>query len=234
MSVPRLYRTTELLLSPLLDRCYDVAVEGMANLPDHPVILAANHRSFIDSPFIAHATRRPVAFLAKAEYFDRPWSKRLLTGMGQIPLRRGSPTSARMAIAAAREALGDGWSVAIYPEGTRSRDGRLHRGNTGAARLSCQAKVPIVPVGITGTEAVQPPGKVVPRPFKTVTVRCGKPIAPPAPGAAGLRAATDQLMATIAALCGQEYDDHYAPIPATEPGDGRGRSTSGLAAAGRP
>lgn len=223
MGVTRLYRTAQLLLPPVLDRCYDVAVDGMADLPDHPVIFAANHRSFIDSPFIAHATRRPVAFLAKAEYFDRAWSKRLLTGLGQIPLRRGSPTSARQALTTAREALGDGWSIAIFPEGTRSRDGRLHRGNTGAARLSSHARVPIVPVGITGTETVQAPGQVLPRLFKPVTVRCGKLIAPPAPGAADLRRTTDQLMVAIASLCGQEYDDHYAPIPAPPAAEVSGR-----------
>lgn len=233
MSVPRLYRTAQLLLPPLLDRCYDLTVEGAANLPEEPVIMAANHRSFIDSPFIASAARRPVAFLAKAEYFDRAWSRRLLTGMGQIPLRRGSPMSARRALAAAHEALREGWSVAIYPEGTRSRDGRLHRGNTGAARLSSHAQIPIIPVGITGTETVQAPGQVLPRLFRQVTVRCGEPIAPPA-GAADLREVTDRLMAAIAALCGQEYDDHYAPIPATKLANDPAMNTSGLAVAGRP
>lgn len=217
MSVPRSYRTAQRVVPPLLNRFYDVDIEGAANLPDRPVVLAANHRSFIDSLFIAHAARRPVAFLAKAEYFDQAWSRRLLTGLGQIPLRRGSPTSARRALFAACEALGEGWSIAIYPEGTRSRDGRLHRGNTGVARLSCQAKVPIIPVGITGTEAVQAPGQLAPRLFKPVTVRWGKPIPPPVGGAADLRAVTDRLMAAIAALCGQEYDDRYAPIPAKEP-----------------
>ncbi len=234
MGVPRLYRSAQLVLPPLLEGCYDLSVENAAGLPDHPVIVAANHRSFIDSLFIAHAAKRPVAFLAKAEYFDRTWSRRLLTGLGQIPLRRGSPTSARQGLAAACEALGGGWTVAIYPEGTRSRDGRLHRGNTGVARLSYQARVPIIPVGITGTEAVQAPGQFVPRLFKPVAVRWGEPIAPPAgPGATDLRAMTDQVMAAIAELCGQDYDDHYAPIPMKESTGGRRRSLSVLTPAGR-
>ena len=206
MGVPRLYRAAQAVLPPLLDRCYDLSVERAADLPERPVIVAANHRSFIDSPFIAHSARRPVAFLAKAEYFDRAWSRRLLTGLGQIPLRRGSPTSARRGLAAACEALADGWSIAIYPEGTRSRDGRLHRGNTGVARLSYQAQVPIIPVGITGTEYVQAPGQVVPRLFKSVKIRWGEPIAPsPGQRAVDLRGVTDQVMAAIADLCGQDY-----------------------------
>lgn len=218
MGVPRLYRAARLVLSPLMESCYDLSVDMAGDLPGHPVILAANHRSFVDSLFIAHTAPRPVAFLAKAEYFDRAWSRRLLSGLGQIPLRRGSPSSARRALTAACEALADGWSVAIYPEGTRSRDGRLHRGNTGAARLSYQARVPIIPVGLRGTEAVQAPGQLAPRLFKPVAVRWGEPIAPPAsPGATDLRAVTDQVMAAVAELCGQDYDDHYAPIPVKEP-----------------
>ncbi len=234
MRAPRLYRAAQLVLSPLLEKCYDLSVERASDLPDHPVIVAANHRSFVDSLFIAHTARRPVAFLAKAEYFDRAWSRRLFTGLGQIPLRRGSPTSARRSLLAACDALGDGWSVAIYPEGTRSRDGRLHRGNTGVARLSYQAQVPIIPVGITGTAAVQAPGQVVPRLFKPVRLRWGKPIAPPAgPGATDLRGVTDQVMAAIAELSGQDYDDHYAPIPGKEPTSDQRERASVLAPPGR-
>jgi 1-acyl-sn-glycerol-3-phosphate acyltransferase len=133
----------------------------------------------MDSIFIAHTFERPMAFLAKAEYFDHPVSKRVLSGLGQIPLRRGSPASARQAVSAACQALDSGWSIAIYPEGTRSRVGKLHRGNTGAARIAHQAQVPLVPVGLHGTESVQPPGQTLPRPFKAVTVAFGTPIDPP-------------------------------------------------------
>jgi 1-acyl-sn-glycerol-3-phosphate acyltransferase len=124
-------------------------------------------------------------------------------------------SAAGAALTAARDVLAENGVVGIYPEGTRSRDGLLHRGNTGPARLALTSGAPIVPVGLVGTDAVQPPGDVLPRPFRPVTVRIGTPQRlPPAEAVDNdrpvLRGATDQLMQAIASLCGQPYLDRYA------------------------
>jgi 1-acyl-sn-glycerol-3-phosphate acyltransferase len=150
-----------------------------------------------------------VAFLAKAEYFDRRRVSWLFRATGQIPVRRGSPSGARQALDAALAVLNDGGILGVFPEGTRSRDGLLHRGNLGPARLAIAAGAPIVPVGLIGTEAVQPPDQRLPRLGKRVAVRFGSPLWPerqPANHRAYLRALTDQLMSDIADLSGQRYE----------------------------
>ncbi|HEY2429384.1 MAG TPA: lysophospholipid acyltransferase family protein [Acidimicrobiales bacterium] len=193
---------------------YRVEVQGLDNLPgDGPVILAANHRSFMDSLFLAFITPRPIAFVAKAEYFDRRATRWIFRATGQIPLRRGSPAGARQAMTAASQVLDSGGIIGIYPEGTRSRDGELHRGNPGPARLAAATGAPIVPVGLIGTASVQGPGERLPRPFRRVIVRFGPPRAPTDGGSRRLREATDSLMQDIAALCGQRYVDRYSPLP---------------------
>jgi 1-acyl-sn-glycerol-3-phosphate acyltransferase len=134
---PVAYRLAKALLSRPLRRFYDIEVEGDARLPDGPVVLAANHRSFMDSIFLALVVDRPVSFLAKAEYFDRRRTAWIFRSTGQIPLWRGDPRRARRAIDAALGVLARGGVVGVYPEGTRSRDGMLHRGTLGAgARLA--------------------------------------------------------------------------------------------------
>jgi 1-acyl-sn-glycerol-3-phosphate acyltransferase len=213
------YRVAKAALSGPLRFAYRVEVEGLNHLPDRgPVILAANHRSFMDSVFLALTSPRPIAFVAKAEYFDHPLTRWLFRGTGQIPLRRGTASGARHALAAAADVLAHGGILGIYPEGTRSRDGKLHRGNPGPARLALKSGAPIVPVGLVGTEAVQGPGERLPHPFRTVTVRFGQArrVASDGSGAgkAWLRGATDQVMQDIAALCGQQYVDQYAFPPA--------------------
>src|SRR5215831_4814014 len=104
MRLPLPYRVARRTVPPLMRRCYQIHISGLEHLPDRPVVLTANHRSFMDSIFIAQAVERPMAFLAKAEYFDHPVSRQLLSGLGQIPLRRGSPASARRAVTAACQA----------------------------------------------------------------------------------------------------------------------------------
>lgn len=209
------YRLAKLLLSRPLRRAYDVEVQGDARLPDGPVVLAANHRSFMDSIFLALVVDRPVSFLAKAEYFDKRRTAWIFRSTGQIPLRRGDPTGARRAVDEALGVLARGGVVGVYPEGTRSRDGKLHRGNLGPARLAATSGAPIVPIGLLGTDKVQAPDERLPHVGQRVTVRFGQPMRLDRESASQrshLRGVTDELMSRIADLCGQPYDDHYAEL----------------------
>lgn len=209
------YRLVKGLLNRPLHRAYGIEVDGIDRLPDGPTILAANHRSFMDSVFLAAVVDRPVSFLAKAEYFDRRRTAWIFRATGQIPLRRGNPREARRALDAAVEVLADGGVVGVYPEGTRSRDGMLHRGYLGPARLAAASGAPIVPVGLVGTETVQAPDQRIPRIGKRITVRFGSPVRLNPQAAhhrAELRDKTDGVMADIAALCGQAYVDCYATL----------------------
>ena len=174
------------------------------------MVLAANHRSFMDSIFLALVTPRPITFIAKAEYWDSWRTAWMFRATGQIPLRRGSASGAHQAMQSAGKILGEHGVIGIYPEGTRSRDGGLHTGSTGAARLAQAHGAPIVPVGLTGTEAVQAPDEPLPHLFRAVSVRFGSPHHMPALNRARrrkaeLRDATDRLMHAIAELSGQEY-----------------------------
>ncbi len=197
------------ILSPVLRALYRIRVEGREHLPKRgPVILAANHRSFLDSFFIPLVIRRRVTFVAKAEYFDSWRTAWLFRATGQIPLRRGNGTAARQALGEADRVLGGGGVIGIFPEGARSRDGRLQRGNTGPARLAHATGAPLVPVGLVGTDSVQPPGAPLPRPFRPVSVRFGPPIFVATVDGhvkATLRDATRTLMHAIAGLSGQAY-----------------------------
>jgi 1-acyl-sn-glycerol-3-phosphate acyltransferase len=218
VSGPVGYRIAKRLLSRPLHRAYDVEVDDIGRIPEGPAILAANHRSFMDSVFLALMVDRPVSFLAKAEYFDRRRTAWLFRSTGQIPLRRGSPAGARQALDTARGVLADGGIVGVYPEGTRSRDGLLHRGHLGPARLAASSGAPLVPVGLVGTEHVQAPDQRLPRVGKQVTVRFGSPLRPDPEELdqrAHLRALTDRMMADIAALSGQPYVDSHSVLVGT-------------------
>lgn len=210
---PTAYRVAKTLLNVPLGHAYHIDVDGMSRLPVGPVILAANHRSFMDSVFLAWAMDRPVSFLAKAEYFDRRATAWLFRSTGQIPLRRGSPAGARRALNVAKGILADGGVVGVYPEGTRSRDGLLHRGHLGPARLALASGAPIMPVGLLGTDKVQAPGQQVPRVGKPVSIRFGSPMEVGRPSTNvndHLRLVTTGIMNDIAGLCGQEYTDRYS------------------------
>jgi 1-acyl-sn-glycerol-3-phosphate acyltransferase len=213
---PWLYRMAKTALGPILRHCWDIRVEGLDRLPENgPFVVAANHRSFMDSIFLALVIPRPVTFIAKSEYFEKWQTAWIFRASGQIPLRRGVGSAAGQALTAAREVLAENGVVGIYPEGTRSRDGLLHRGNTGPARLALTSGAPIVPVGLVGTDAIQAPGEVLPHPFRPVTVRIGTPQHLSRPDTKDsnrpvLRQATDQLMQSIAHLCEQPYQDRYA------------------------
>lgn len=172
----------------------------------------------MDSIFLALVVNRPVSFLAKAEYFNRRRTAWIFRSTGQIPLSRGDPAGARRAIDAALGVLARGGVVGVYPEGTRSRDGMLHRGNLGPARLAATSGAPILPIGLVGTDQVQAPDQRLPRMGKRVAVRFGKPVGlrpQSASSRAQLRDATDEIMADIADLCEQPYNDHYAKLATT-------------------
>jgi 1-acyl-sn-glycerol-3-phosphate acyltransferase len=185
------------VVGPFVRLLYRPIVEGRDNVPRRgPVILAANHLSFFDSIVIPLVARRPVSFLAKAEYFRERGPKGRLkrvffTAIEAVPVERGGHRAAQAALEAAGEVLAAGRAFGIYPEGTRSRDGRLYRGRTGVAWLAFRSGAPVVPVAVCGTERIQPVGARLPR-IRRVTVRFGAPLqfAPPAgPTAAGRSAA---------------------------------------------
>jgi len=214
------YWVMKALLSPVLFVLWRVRVEGREHIPMHgAAVLAANHQSFCDSFFLPLVVWRRVTFLAKAEYFDSWRTAWFFRAAGQIPIRReGGPASER-AMAAAREVLASGRLLALYPEGTRTLDESVHRGRTGVARLSRECGVPVIPVGIMGTVAVQPVSSKVMRPFRRVTVRFGAPMwmdpaADPAHPLADhdhtvCRGFTDDLMKEIARLSKRRYVDDY-------------------------
>ena len=211
-----LYWIVKGIVGPLLRLVVRIRVEGREHVPeDGPVILAANHRSFLDSMFIPLVVRRRVTFVAKAEYFDDPKTAWFFRGVGQIPIRREGGSASQGALTAAAEVLAEGGVFGIYPEGTRTRDGLLHRGHTGVARLALQADAPIVPVGLVGTDEVQPVDRRLPRFGRTVVVRFGAPIDMEHYHGGEhdhltLRALTDEVMFEIQSLSGYAYEDTYA------------------------
>ncbi|HYU38834.1 MAG TPA: lysophospholipid acyltransferase family protein [Acidimicrobiia bacterium] len=211
-----LYWIIKAILKPILHLCYRVRVDGRDHVPERgPVILAANHRSFMDSLFLPLVIRRRVTFVAKAEYFDDKKTAWFFRGVGQIPIRREGGSASERALESATEVLEAGGVFAIYPEGTRTRDGRLHRGHTGIARLALRTGAPIVPVGMIGTDEINPIGRKLPRLFRAVMIRFGTPIS--VDRYAGrehdklvLRQVTDEVMFEMQQLCGYEYVDTYA------------------------
>ena len=211
-----LYWLTKVALTPVLRLFYRVRVEGKEHLPRRgAVILAANHRSFLDSIFLPLVLDRRMTFVAKAEYFDDPKTAWFFRAVGQIPIRREGGTASEGALLAATEVLRGGGAFGIYPEGTRTRDGYTHRGHTGVARLAMRTGAPVVPVGLVGTDECQPTDKKLPRVFREVHVRFGAPIAAAhyadADERLALRRLTDELMFEIVQLCGRyEYRDTYA------------------------
>jgi 1-acyl-sn-glycerol-3-phosphate acyltransferase len=206
------------ILTPILRFLFRVRVEGLSHVPaSGPAILASNHLSFCDSIFLPLMLRRRVTFVAKAEYFDDPKTAWFFRAVGQIPIRRGGGPASQRALESASGVLADGGLFGIYPEGTRSPDGRLHKGHTGVARLALQCGVPVLPVAMVGTADAQPIGQVVPRFFMPITVRIGKPItfdryrnAARESDPLVLRQMTDEIMFELRELSGQEYVDRYA------------------------
>jgi 1-acyl-sn-glycerol-3-phosphate acyltransferase len=208
------YVIARFVLRPLFWAIFRPRVTGRENVPlTGAVILASNHLSFIDSIAIPLMAPRKVAYLAKAEYFTSPgiggWlSRALFTAVGALPVERETSRAAQAALDTALGVLKDGGAFGIYPEGTRSRDGRLARGKTGVAWLALTADCPVVPVAVAGTDKVQPIGATWPRPHR-ISVSFGEPLTfPDERGQAGKgrarRVVTDRIMEAIAALSGQE------------------------------
>jgi 1-acyl-sn-glycerol-3-phosphate acyltransferase len=211
-----LYWVLKGVLTPPLRLGIRVHVEGRNHVPRRgPAILAANHRSFLDSIFLPLVIHRRLTFVAKADYFDNPKTAWFFRGVGQIPIRRDGGSASERALASAIEVLRGGHLFGIYPEGTRTRDGFLHRGHTGVARLGIRTGAPIIPVGLVGTDDVQPVDARLPRLLRPVTIRFGEPIEPDRyttrdVDRLALRELTDEIMYEIAQLSGYEYVDTYA------------------------
>jgi 1-acyl-sn-glycerol-3-phosphate acyltransferase len=218
-------------IGPLLRVVFRPRVSGSESVPDEgPAILASNHLSYADWLFMPLTLPRRVTFVAKAEYFNSPgikgwFQKKFFSGAGQVPIDRAGASAAEGAMSAAKRVLRDGELFGIYPEGTRSHDGRLYRGKTGVARLALETGVPVIPVAVVGTDLVAPPGKKFGS-FTRPHVRFGRPLDfSRYEGLENdrfiLRSITDEIMYEIMRLSGQEYVDVYASVAKDEAKAGR-------------
>jgi 1-acyl-sn-glycerol-3-phosphate acyltransferase len=209
-----LYRLVRAVVTPLYRGFTHVTVEGRGLVPPRGgVIVAANHISFFDSVALLQSIPRRAYFLGKAEYLHSWTTRTLFPAMGLIPIDRELARKAMAALDVAATVLERGAVLGIYPEGTRSRDGMLHRGHTGVAQLSLMSGAPIVPVGLVGTDRIQPVGARVPRPFRRATVRFGEPIEPTAYGGSPRRRRqlmTDDLMEAIRRLSRQTVSHDFS------------------------
>jgi len=209
-----------ILVGPWLRVLFRPWVEGLGHIPDDtPAILASNHLSFSDSFFLPLVVPRPITFLAKSDYFTGKgikgfFTKAFFAGVGQVPVDRSGGRASEAAIRTGLRILSEGNLLGIYPEGTRSPNGTLYRGQTGVARMAMEAQVPIVPVAMINTYEIQPPGQVRPH-IRRVGVRIGRPLDfSRYEGLENdrfvLRSITDEVMYELMSLSGQEYVDMYA------------------------
>ena len=235
-----------IILGPALRALFRPWVRGVERVPDTGgAILASNHLSFSDSFFLPLVVPRRVTFLAKSDYFTGRGIKGRLTavffrGAGQVPVDRSGGQAADAALETGLRVLRSGGLLGIYPEGTRSPDGRLYRGKTGVARLALEAQVPVLPVVMVGTDRVQPIGRVIPK-IARVGVVIGKPLDFSRYEGMHedrfiLRSVTDEIMYELMELSGQEYVDVYAStmkerLAAARRPRGHGASTARVAAA---
>ena len=212
---PPMYRALKKVLPKVLGPYLHLQAEGLEHVPDSaPFILASNHLSFIDSIVIPISVPRPVYYLGKADYFDSWRTRWFFEGAGVVPIKRDGSGSGDAALETGVDILRSGDIVGIYPEGTRSPDGRLYRGKTGPVRMALAAGVSVVPCAVIGSERAQPAGQYRVSRYP-VTVRFGRPLdfaryADQATDPFALRSATDELMYEIMMLSGQEYVDEYA------------------------
>ncbi len=208
------------LLGPWLRVLFRPWIEGEENIPaDGPALLVSNHLSFSDSIFLPLVLKRRATFLAKSDYFTGTGPKGMLSrlffgGTGQVPIDRSGGKASEAALTTGLRILGKGELLALYPEGTRSHDGKLYRGRTGAARMALHAEVPVIPVAMIGTFEAQPTGQIKPQ-LRRIGVRIGKQIDfsryyGMAEDRFVLRSATDEMMYDLMQLSGQTYQDMYA------------------------
>ncbi len=214
------YALLKAILLPLLSLIFRPKVEGLSHVPTNgPAIIASNHLSFSDSIFMPLVIPRRVTFLAKSEYFTGKGIKGRATAaafraLGQVPVDRSGGRSSEAALETGLRILREGKLLGIYPEGTRSPDGRLYRGRTGIARMALESGVPVIPVAMIDTDKIQPPGKALPK-IMQVGIRFGEPLDfSRYEGMSGdrfiLRSVTDEIMYALMDLGGQEYVDMYA------------------------
>jgi 1-acyl-sn-glycerol-3-phosphate acyltransferase len=208
------------IVGPFANSVFRPWSRGDENVPGSgAVIFASNHLSFVDSVFLPLAVRRPISFLAKSEYFTgkgiKGWiSKRFFLGINQLPIDRSGGKASEASLNSGLEHLAQGGQLGIYPEGTRSPDGRLYRGRTGIARMVLEAGVPVIPVAMIDTEKVMPTGSKFPK-VRRVGVVFGEPLDfTRFAGMEGdrfvLRSITDEIMYELSRISGQEYVDVYA------------------------
>jgi len=226
------YGLLKSFLLPVLTLLFRPKVRGLRNVPSTgPVIIASNHLSFSDSIFMPLVVPRKVTFLAKSEYFTSPGIKGLakkltFIALGQVAVDRAGGSRSEAALLTGLSVLAEGGCLGIYPEGTRSPDGRLYKGRTGIARLAIESGAPIVPVAMFNTEKIQPTGQVLPN-IKRVGMTFGEPMYfdGDSTDLAYLREVTDKIMDRIQELSGQEYVDEYA-VKAKKPDPNKGEEES--------
>ena len=211
----RLYPVARAVLSPVFKTLWKVTTTGLDHVPaTGGAIFCPNHTSVIDSFFLPLVLPRRITFVGKAEYMDSWKTKYIFPAIGMIPIDRTGGDAAERALNTAARVIEAGEFFGIYPEGTRARDGRLHRGRTGAARLALRTGAPIIPVGIKGTREIQPPDAKLPRPFKRAEVHFGRPVevgryVDRADDRLVPRQIIDEVMYEIRELTGQDYVDEY-------------------------
>jgi 1-acyl-sn-glycerol-3-phosphate acyltransferase len=209
-----------IFLGPIIRLLFRPKIIGKKNIPRRgAAIIASNHQSFSDSIFLPLAVPRKITFLAKSEYFTGRgikgfFTKMFFAGVGQVPIDRSGGRASEAAVFTAVQILNSGKLLGIYPEGTRSPDGRLYRGRTGIVRIALEANVPIIPVALKGTFDIQPPGTLIPK-IKRVTITFGEPMyledyQGKEKDLGALRDATNLVMQQIQTLGGQTYVDIYA------------------------
>jgi 1-acyl-sn-glycerol-3-phosphate acyltransferase len=229
--IGRYQAITRRILQPLVQRLWRFDVRGLENVPTTgPAVLCPNHAAAIDSAFLPAVLDRNLIYVGKAEYLDDWKTAKLFPAMGMIPIDRRGGDHAKAALDAAKAVLDGGGLFGIYPEGTRSRSGKLHKGHTGAARLAIETGAPIIPVGLIGTAEVQPVDAVLPKFFRPIGIRFGQPIEVEryrhrVGDRALYRELTDEVMYEIQQLTGLEYVHTYAGKGDAAP------ATSGPAAA---
>jgi 1-acyl-sn-glycerol-3-phosphate acyltransferase len=212
-----IYQALKSFLIPILTLLFRPKVTGLRNVPQSgPVIIASNHLSFSDSIFMPLVVPRKVTFLAKSEYFTSPGIKGFIKkitfiALGQVPVDRSGGRRSEAALLTGLDLLADGACIGIYPEGTRSPDGKLYKGRTGIARMAIESGAAIVPVAMFNTAEIQPTGQVVPK-VQRVEMIFGEPLyyKGDTSDLKVLREITDEIMQKIQELSGQEYVDMYA------------------------